>query len=277
MEGKIQLIENVEAINQIEKASIDMQIATAKNYPRSVKKSLENAIAMVTIDEKTASTCGYALRFRGNEIKGKSVYLAKILSQCWGNLRTGQRILGTDATHVIAEGICFDLETNISHTVMVKKPILKRDGTRYSADMIATAGMAAASIAVRNAILSVIPQAISDSVYEAAERKMIGQLSKEDRLLSKRKEMLTVFSDKYKVTEEQILKHFNIRSTEQLDPLKVKELIDMNVAFTEGTLNIDDVFENHTDAENNKSYSEDLKDADKYDKKQDKKEGKLFN
>jgi hypothetical protein len=263
MENQIQVLENTDALNQLEKASIDMQIATAKAYPRSIKRSLENAIATVTLNEKTASTCGYVLRFRGNEIKGKSVYLAKILSQSWGNLRTAQRIIGADATHVMAEGICFDLETNISHTVMVKKPILKKDGTRYSADMIATMGMAAASIAVRNAILSVIPQSVSDEVYDAAARKMIGSLSKEDRLISKRKEMLDLFSSKYEVKEEQILKHFNVRSIEQLDPMKVKEMIDMDTAFTEGTLNIDEIFSLPTDEENNKSYAEDLKDAEK--------------
>jgi hypothetical protein len=272
MKEQIAIIQDVEAIKEIEKASIDMQISTAKAYPRTIGRAIDNAIATVTRSEKTASTCGYKLTFRGGKpIVGKSVYLAKILAQSWGNLRTGQRIIGENASHVIAQGICFDLETNISHTVEVNKPILKKSGERYTADMIATVGMAAASIAVRNAILSVIPQAVSDEVYEAAERKLLGELTKEDRLLAKRAEMLELFNERYKISEEQILKHFEIKSVEQLDPNKVKCLIDMDVAFSEGTLTVDDMFSLPTNAENNASYSEDLKDANKPEKKDEKK------
>lgn len=265
---KLQVVESTEAINQMEKASIDTQISTAKAYPRSIRQSTDNSIATVTLNEKTAQTCGYVLRFRGTEIKGKSVYLARILAQQWGNLRCESGILSADATHVKSYAIAFDLETNYATRKIVEKPIIKKDGTRYSQDMIAVAGAAAAAIAYRNAVLEVIPQAVSDEVYEAAERKVIGNLSKEDRLISKRKEMLTIFKDTYKVTEDQILKYFGVRSADQLDPHKVKELIDMNNAFTDGTLNIDDVFSLPTDVENNASYAKDLEDAEKQEGKQ---------
>lgn len=238
----IKVPSSIEMMNQIEKASIDMQITTAKQYPRDLRKSVENCIATVTMNLKTASTCGYTLRFRGSEIKGKSVYLARIMAQNWGNFRCEQSIVGADATHVIGQGICHDLETNYAVRLQVRKPIIKKDGTRYSNDMIATAGMAAAAIALRNAILQVIPQAFSDEVYEAAERKVIGKLSEKDTLLAERKKILAKFKNDFKVSEEQILKHFEIRTTNQLDAHKVKELIDMANAFKDGQFTVDEIF-----------------------------------
>ncbi len=265
---KIVIPDSIEIMNQIEKAAIDVQISTAKQFPRDIERVVQNCIATVTLDEKIASTCGYNLGFRGKEIKGKSVNLARIIAQMWGNLRCDQTVIGSDQTHVIGQGICHDLETNFAIRVQVKKPIIKKDGVRYTNDMIATAGMAASAIALRNAILQVIPQAFSDKIYEAAERKLIDALSKEDRLISKRTEMITKFNDSFKVTEAQILKHFEVRTVNLLDPLKVKELIDLFNACTDKSIDVNEVFGVLKKAETSKEKAEENKELFTNDKKQ---------
>src|SRR5687768_13694267 len=83
-------------IYQQDKAAIDMQISTAKAYPRNIKRSTENAIAIVTIDAETAKTCTYSVPRGGKPITGPSVHLAKILAQVWGNLRIEAKVVSID-------------------------------------------------------------------------------------------------------------------------------------------------------------------------------------
>lgn len=259
IEKDLTIVNSIEVLNEMEKAAIDVQISTAKHYPRNIRNAVNNSIATVTMNEKTAETCGYTLRFRGSEIKGKSVYLARILAQYWGNLRCESGILGASATHVKSYAIAFDLESNYALCRIVEKPIIKKDGSRYSPDMIATAGAAAAAIAFRNAVLEVIPQSISDEIYQAAERKILGKLTNEDELKKKRKIMIDGFKDQFNIPIESILKRFNVRSESQLDATKIKELIDLANAIKEGITSIEDEFDIKVeDGIKNKELKDDL-------------------
>ena len=85
--------EEMGVIYQQDKATIDMQISTAKAYPRNITRATENAIATVTMDKETASTCTYAVPRSGKMISGASVHLAKILAQYWGNLRIEAKVI----------------------------------------------------------------------------------------------------------------------------------------------------------------------------------------
>ena len=55
LEGGVALMDGAGALNAIDRASIDMQIATAKQYPRSITKSLREAMDLATLDEATAA------------------------------------------------------------------------------------------------------------------------------------------------------------------------------------------------------------------------------
>ena len=60
-------------LSKLERASIDMQIATAHQYPRSITRFKENALALVTLDEETAASCLYR-RPVGKDKNGKETY-----------------------------------------------------------------------------------------------------------------------------------------------------------------------------------------------------------
>src|SRR5690348_6841125 len=68
------------ALSAVDRASIDMQIATAKQYPRSITAALREATELATLDEETAKTMLYALKRGGKVIPGPSVRLAEILA-----------------------------------------------------------------------------------------------------------------------------------------------------------------------------------------------------
>ena len=84
---QIQRAETLEALNRSE---IDIQISTAKKFPRSVEQSTKRIMALATIDEETAQECFYSLRRGKGEsasaVEGPSVRLAEIVAASWGNL-----------------------------------------------------------------------------------------------------------------------------------------------------------------------------------------------
>ena len=167
------------ALSELNRSEIDIQIATAKQYPRDLKKVLGNIRALATMDEETAEDCFYALkRGYGNDaslIEGLSVRLAEIFASSWGNLRVQTRIIGNDGKTITAQGVCHDLETNVAVCTEVKRRITNKQGQTFSEDMQVVTGNAASAIAFRNAIFKVIPKAYTKKVIEEIKQVALGE------------------------------------------------------------------------------------------------------
>lgn len=241
------IIVNSEVISDIERASIDQQVATAQKFQRNIKLSTEEAEVIVTSSKEIAKSCGYVLKFlkdkegKVNIVKGKSVYLARIIAQCFGNMRCEQGILYADQTHVTCYGICFDLQKNLASKIIVKKPIIKKNGTRYSEDMIARTGMAGAAIAIRNAIFTVIPAAISELIYNKSLLFLAGEMTDQTKFLHERKRVFKEFMNKYDVTEEEALKCVGLKKIEQLSAEILIDLIDLLNSLESGDMMIETI------------------------------------
>jgi len=230
-----------EVIYQQDKAQIDTQIATAKAYPRNIKRSMENALAIVTIDKETAATCNYSLPRGGKAISGPSTHLAKILSQTWGNMRVESKVVSIDATHITSQGVAFDLENNLAIKVEVKRSITGKSG-RFNDDMITVTGNAANSIAARNAILSVIPRAIVDKVYNAAKQVLTGDVSDKTKLIARRKQVFDGLKDAYQVTEAEILNAVGKASIDHIVPDDLVVLIGIGTSIKDGEISVENAF-----------------------------------
>jgi hypothetical protein len=234
-------IDNVETIYQQDKAMIDIQIATAKAYPRNIKRATENAIAIVTIDRETASTCTYSVPRAGKTITGASVHLAKILAQVWGNMRVEAKVISTDARQVTSQAIAFDLENNLAIKVEVKRSIMSKSG-RFNDDMIVVTGNAANSVALRNAILSVIPRAIVDKVYNEAKNVITGDVSDKAKFLKKRKQIFDGFKDNYDVSEKEVLTVIGKESVNNITSDDLVVLIGIAQAIMDGDTTVEYAF-----------------------------------
>lgn len=197
--------QDVNIIYQQDKAVIDMQIATAKAYPRNIKRATDNAMAIVTMDKDTAATCTYALPRGGKTISGPSVHLAKIIAQMWGNLRIEAKVVDIGEKHITSQAVAFDLESNVAIRMEVKRSITDKFGKRYKDDMITVTGNAANSIALRNAVFAVIPRSVLDKVWTSAKRTVVGDLSSEEKLNASRKKVFDEFKDTYGVNEAEVL------------------------------------------------------------------------
>lgn len=241
IEEEVTIVPSQSVIYAQDKAQIDVQISTAKAYPRNVTKATQNAIAMATLDKETAETCNYAVPRGGKQIVGPSVHLARILIQQWGNLKAGARVVDIDQTHVTSEAICYDLETNIAITVQVKRSIIGKTG-RFSEDMITVTGNAANAIALRNAVFNVIPKGVVDKAYKAAKDMITGDISDANKLIAKRKAVVDKLKDTYSVTEEEILRSIGKASIDHIGPDEIVALIGFGQAIKDGDTTIDQVF-----------------------------------
>lgn len=236
-------ITDVIAVNESEGQLFDIQIATAKKYPRKITQVIENAIATVVRNEKTAATCRYVLPRGQKKIEGPSIHLARIIAQFYGNFRVESRAGDIKGNTVTAQAVAFDLETNYAKKAESTRKILDKYGNRYNEDMINTTMLAAMSIAERNAILSVIPKAIVDEVYEAAIKAITGDLSDKEKLAAKRKEVVNYFEKKHGVTESEILKIFGKTQITQLTPDNIATLRGIDQAIKDGDTTVDQAFE----------------------------------
>lgn len=245
-EETIQVISQ-DVIYSQDKASLDIQITTAKAYPRNILKSKNNAIAIVSMDKETAQTCTYSVPRGGKAVTGPSVHLAKILAQCWGNMRVDAKVVDVGQTQITSESVCFDLENNLAIKTQVKRSIMGRTG-RFNDDMITVTGNAANSIAMRNSILAVVPRPIVDAVYNAAKQVITGDISDKTKLIAKRKQVFDTLQDTYLIKEAEILTAIGKASIEHVTGDDLVVLIGIGQAIKDGDTTVEYAFKKVKDS-----------------------------
>lgn len=259
----ISQIQNVETIYQQDKAMVDVQISTAKAFPRNIKRATENAVAIVTMDKETAATCTYSVPRNGKAITGASVHLAKILAQTWGNMRVEAKVISVENKTLTSQAVAFDLENNLAIKVEVKRSIMTKTG-RMSDDMIVVTGNAANSIALRNAVLSVIPRAIVDKIYNEAKKTITGDISDKTKFLIRRKQIFDGLKDTYGVTEAEVLTSVGKAAVDHLTADDLVVIIGIGQAIKDGDTTVDLAFKGSKATNNDPSPTDkkqDLKNA----------------
>ncbi|MGI6814556.1 hypothetical protein ACFX5L_09300 [Bacteroides sp. KG123] len=221
-------------VDALERASVDSQVATAKQYPRNINRSITNSIVIATMDDETAQSCGYALPRGGKPITGPSVHLAKIIVSNWGNMRTEAKVVQITDKQIISRGTCWDLETNVASAFEVRRSIIDRHGKRFSDDMITVTGNAANSIAYRNAVFAVVPKAITDKVYKAAQKFITGDLSDEEKLIKRRADAISHFKNEWDITEEEVIKLCGKQTINQIRANEIALLLGMAQSLKDG-------------------------------------------
>lgn len=235
---EIQVINQAEMLSAINKSEVDIQVATAKAYPRDIEQSLKRIKQLATIDDETAQNCFYALKRGDTLIEGPSVRLAEIIGTAWGNLRVQARIIGNDGKVITAQGIAHDLETNFAASVEVKRRITDRSGRTYNDDMQLVTGNAAASIAFRNALLKVVPSAVTHRIVAEVREVAKGKaLSLEQRVANMLK-----WYESVGVTRQQVFAHIGVANADMITEEKADYLRGLAVAIKEGSTTVRDTF-----------------------------------
>lgn len=230
------------ALEQMERASIDMQISTAKKYPRSLAVVKQKMLSFATLDEETAAGCFYTLPARrggdGKPLQGPSVRLAEIALATYGHLRAGARVINDDGKVLTAQGVVHDLENNVCISIEVKRRVTTKDGRRFSDDMVVTTGNAACSIALRNATFRVIPLALVKPVYEASKRLAIGDA----KSLSQRRSAAVDYFIKMGVPKDRIFSALEVSGIDDITLDHLGILQGYRTAISDKEITIDDAF-----------------------------------
>ena len=138
--------------------------------------------------------------------------------------------------------MCHDLETNLAVSVEVKRRITDRSGHTYSEDMQVVTGNAASAIAFRNAVLKVVPKAITKNVLDKIRNVALG---KSIDLETIRQKLVTYYA-KIGVPVDQLLSYLNINSLQEMDKEMCFQLKGLANAIKEGTTTVKESFAAHT-------------------------------
>ena len=231
----------VEAMDKTEKASVDIQVSTAKKYPRNLSRCANNSVAIVTMDKETAQACGYALPRGGKPITGPSVHLARILAQQYGNLRAESKVVEINDKQIVSRAVAWDLESNYACAVEVRRSIVGRNGNRFSDDMITVTGNAANSIAYRNAVFGVVPRPLIDKAYQAAQHLITGDLTDEEALIKRRDGAVKHFLDNYGISEEEVIKLCGKHTINQIRANEIALLLGIAQSLKDGDTTVDEI------------------------------------
>ena len=225
------------ALEQITRGEIDIQISTAKRFPRSMTEFKRTAYQLATIDQATAQSMWYSLPRAGKKIEGPSIRFAEVLAYWWGNLRVHAAIVDIGETHITAMGSAFDLERNTGTRTRTLRRITDKDGKRYNEDMIGVTGNAAMSIAFREAVFKIIPRSLAKDVYEAARKASLGKGTFEEQ----RKGAVDWFTNRG-ISLERVLAALDRKGMADLDVEDVLTLRGFATAINEGEASIETIF-----------------------------------
>lgn len=232
------------ALTAADRAQIDIQIATAKKYPRAIDRSVKEAIVLVCTDEDVATSMTYALprkqEGRNVFIEGPSVRLAETIVYCWGNMRAEARIIGIDETHVIAQGTCMDLEKNIGIRYEVRRRITDKKGKKFNDDMIVVTGNAACAIAFRNAVFKVVPAALVKKVWDAAKKFATGGAQP---IEARRAKALQWFA-RVGAHEARVLELLSLGAVDEITEEHLSTLFSLKTAIQDGSTTVEEAFSN---------------------------------
>lgn len=242
----------------VTRTEYDVQISTAKKYPRSIKQFINTAMEMVTLNTSIADECIYALPRDGKTIEGPSARFAEIIVSAWGHARSGARIVAEDDKWITAQGVCHDLQNNSLITIEIRRRITNKQGKRFNDDMVGVTGNAASSIALRQAILKVIPKAFWSPIYEEARKVVMGDAK---TLVNRRADALA-YLQKFGATQEMVIAKLGVKGAEDITLEHLVTLKGFATAMKDGEATVEKIFakdEPATTTTGNEAVKEQLK------------------
>jgi hypothetical protein len=227
----------------LESASIDMQITTAKKYPRDIGKVKQKMLSMACLDDETAEACFYTLKRKDKDgkqklIQGPSIRLAEIAATAYGNIRSGARCISNNGKTVVCQGVCHDLENNVFYSMESSRRITTREGKTFGDDMQVVTTNACSAIALRNAITKAVPLALIKPVLEAAKKVAVGDVkslsAKREKVISRLKQM--------GASQDSILAAVECSTVDDVTLDKLEILIGLGTALKEGETTLEEAF-----------------------------------
>lgn len=221
-------------------AEIDAQVTTAKNFPRTISRCESRAVELCTFDVDTAQSCIYTVPRAGKKLTGPSIRFAESIAAAWGNMRIAARVLGNNDKVVTVEAVAHDLESNVAFKVEKQRRITTKEGKTFNDDMVVVTGNAAVSVAMRDAILRVVPKSFQKKVYDQVRRVAIGE--KGSKPFAKRRDDAMAYFKSLGIAPERVLAAVERPKLEDIDTDDLELLIGLATAIKNGDKMPDEAF-----------------------------------
>lgn len=231
------------SIEKLQRAEIDVQVATAKRWPREIDKFKRRAIALATLDDETAESCLYRRpvgKENGKEVfaEGMSIRMAEIVGASYGNLRVAATIIEQTERKVVARGMAFDLEANFASSSEVVESTVTKTGAPYSERMRVVIAKSALAKARRDATFQVVPRAIAKPVEEAVKQLLMGNAES----LEKRRSRVVGWISKLGIDVKRVYAALGINGPSDLTSEELEKLTGIKTAIKDGEVGIDEAF-----------------------------------
>jgi hypothetical protein len=233
------------ALEAIERAEIDIAIATAKRYPRDLALVKREMREMATKDVAVATSCSYALPRAGKMIVGPSVRMAEIVFSCFGNLSAGARIVSMSDEQVTCQAVCHDLQRNTRLALEIPRNIHASKKAKTAEDKAAAirdakhiTSLAALKIGFREVIFAVVPRSLVTPIWKEAQEVAIGKGRTFDEA---RSACLEEFK-KIGVSTKKVCEYLEIGGPEALSTAHLQILFGVLTSINEGETNVETEF-----------------------------------
>lgn len=236
------------ALEIMERASIDVQIATAHTYTRQknggLKAFISRATDMVTVDKETAEACIYRRPVGKDESgrmqyhEGESIRLAEIVAACYGNLRVQGMITEVQPRQVKAVGVAHDLESNYAAKAEVIEATIKKNGQPFDERMRLNVAKSAQSKAIRDAIFRVVPKSLCKSIIENAYQVIRGK----EEPLTVRRARVGEWLKKLSIDATRVYTALGVNGLEEIGQEELEALTGIRTALKDGDVTIDEAF-----------------------------------
>lgn len=239
------------AIEMMERASIDIQIATAHQYPRFTKQNggyrafLSDCIDMACSDDQTAESCIYR-RPVGKDYntgeqtyaEGESIRFAEIVASRYGNLRIKASVIENTDRYVKVMGMGHDLESNYAVQVEVVESTVKKNGQPFDERMRLVVLKAALAKAKRDATFQVVPKAICKPIIAAVRNVIAGN----QRPLTERRAAVAQWLSKLSIDNNRVFTALGVSGLEEIGNEQLEILTGLRTAIKEGDVTLDEAF-----------------------------------
>jgi len=239
-------------MGHILRAEVDVQIATARRFPRKLHEFKQAVFDMACLDAATALECLYRLQRGSTTIEGPSVRFAEILASAWGNCRVGARVVDIGEEFITAQGVFHDLQRNVAIAFEVQRRIVDSKGNRYNVDMIGVTGNAACSIALRNAITKGIPKALWAGMFYDTRKAALGDY----KTLGERRASALKFLRDYGARDDQIFAYLDVKGAEDIGLEHILTLGTLANALRDNETTLEDAFGDLVEQPTRKAKSE---------------------
>ena len=233
-----------DALAAVTRQEIDLQITTAKRYPRNITGFVNSCIAQATLDPEVAQSLFYSVPVgkgaggRQTYAEGASIRLAEMVAANYKNLRYTTDIIAEDDKSITARAMVMDLENNVGRSATHSESVIDKGGRRYSDRQIERVKDVAQSKALRKAIFTVVPAALIKPIISAAKALLAGQTAS----LEQRRANIIQWVKSLRIEPKRVWTALGIAGADDLTPADIEQLTAIYQAIASNETTIEDAF-----------------------------------